>query len=239
LPRSFYREEWFHDLPPNLWFNCVSESQVRTFRDLPNLLGVVQNGISIDRFLFAGNKREYVLWLGRICEEKGPHLAIEAARLANLPLVVAGQLYPFSYHRGYFKREIQPHLSGSPGAKVQFVDSPSFEQKVQLLGQARAVLLTSNAEETSSLVGMEAMACGTPVIALRRGAFPEIVDDGVTGFLVGAPDEMAKAMRRVHSISSEACRRRVERQFSARRMAAEYNRLYRRVLQAAAGRSVA
>jgi glycosyltransferase involved in cell wall biosynthesis len=86
---------------------------------------------------------------------------------------------------------------------------------------------------------MEAMACGTPVIALRRGAFPEIVDDGVTGFLVGAPDEMAEAMRRVHSISPEACRRRVERQFSARRMAAEYNRLYRRVLQAAAGRSVA
>ena len=91
-----------------------------------------------------------------------------------MPLFIAGQVYPFSYHQQYFEREIRPSL----GAGVSFVDSPLFSAKSHLLRNARALLLTSTAEETSSLVAMEAMACGTPVIAIRRGAFPEIVAHG-------------------------------------------------------------
>jgi len=231
LPRTFYPKELFRTLPPNLWFNCVSESQARTFDDLPNMAGVVQNGIAVERYPLAREKADYLLWLGRICEEKAPHLAIAAAQQAGLPLVIAGQVYPFRYHRDYFEREVRPRISG----RVRFVESPSFEDKVKLLRDARAVLLTSTANETSSLVAMEAMACGTPVVAFRREAFAEIVADGETGFIVDTAEEMVSAVGKVDRISPEMCREQLQRRFRASRMAQGYEGLYRRVVMAAKG----
>jgi glycosyltransferase involved in cell wall biosynthesis len=231
LPRSFYCQEWFEDPPPNLFLNCVSKAQASSFAELTNLLGVVENGVDVDMFAFRERKGGYLLWLGRICEEKGPHLAIQVAQKARLPLVLAGQIYPFRYHQEYFNREIRPHLA--QGSQMRFVDTPLREQKLDLLRHARALLLTSTAEETSSLVAMEAMACGTPVVAFRRGAFPEVVADGETGFIVGSTAEMAQALGKLDRISPQACRTRVERHFSASRMAQDYQKLYRRVLMAA------
>jgi glycosyltransferase involved in cell wall biosynthesis len=230
LPRTFYREEWFRELPSGVSFNCVSQAQASSFTDLPNVLGVVQNGIAVEQFPFTPEKKDYALWLGRICEEKGPHLAIKATRLAEVPLILAGQVYPFRYHQQYFEREIKPRLSDNEVALVRFVDTPDFDRKVDLLRHARALVLSSTAEETSSLVAMEAMACGTPVVAFRRGAFPEIIADGETGFVVDNVQEMAAALARVKSISSEACRRRVERRFTATAMRQRYEDLYAEVL---------
>lgn len=235
LPRSFYGEEWFCSIPTNLRFNCVSNSQACSFRGLPNLLGVVRNGIAVEQFPFTRDKDGYLLWLGRICEEKAPHLAVAAAQIAELPIVVAGQIYPFSYHQSYFERELRPLLSGM----VRFVDTPLAVQKIELLRHARALLVTSTADETSSLVAMEAMACGTPVIAFPRGAIPEIVADGETGFLVETVEEMALALGEVDRICPEACRARVERHFTASRMAREYEALYHHVLTSTRQRSAA
>ncbi len=231
LPRSFYGRDGFGAVPPNLQLACVSHSQARSFADVPNVIGVVQNGIAVEQFPFTREKREYLLWLGRICEEKAPHLAIAVARGAGLPLVIAGQVYPFSYHQAYFKREVRPQLGN--GSPVRFVDTPARAGKMELLRHARALLLTSTVEETSSLVAMEAMACGTPVVAFRRGAFPEIVADDETGFIVDTVEEMASALGDVDRISPEKCRERVEQHFSASRMAQEYEELYRRVLTSA------
>lgn len=231
LPRSFYREEHFHNPAPNLFFNCVSQSQAKTFDGLPNFAGVVENGIAVEDFPFSAEKEDYLLWLGRICEEKAPHLAITAARKAGLPLVLAGQVYPFRYHQRYFDREIRPHLG--EGSGVRFIDTPVHQQKLKLLSHARALLLTSTAEETSSLVAMEAMACCTPVVAFCRGAFPEIVADHESGFVVESMEAMTQALGNVDRISPQACRRRVERHFSASRMAQDYQELYRRVLMSA------
>lgn len=225
LPRHMYSPRLFENIAHNVYFNCVSESQARTFGDLPRFAGVVKNGIAIERFSLAQHKGEYLLWIGRMCEEKGPHLAIDVAERAGVPLVMAGAMYPFSYHQQFFAREIAPRLSG-----ITYIEWPSFEEKVKLLQNARAVLLTSTVDETSSLVAMEATACGTPVLAFRRGAFPEIVEESVTGFIVETVDAMAQAVGRVGQISSKACWERVERHFSASRMTADYEALYDRVI---------
>jgi glycosyltransferase involved in cell wall biosynthesis len=225
LPRSFYPPELFDSVASNVFFNCVSQSQAGGFRDLPNFLGVVANGIALERFPFVAAKQDYLLWMGRICPEKGTHLALDVARQLGMRLVVAGSVYPFSWHRQYFEREVRPRLEAA-GSMAEFVESPPFARKVELLGQARALLIPTLAPETSSLVAMEAMACGTPVVAFANGALPEVVADGKTGFLVNDVDEMVNAVRLVELIEGRACRAHVEARFNASRMADGYERLY-------------
>jgi glycosyltransferase involved in cell wall biosynthesis len=232
LPRTFYPAGSFDDVPANVSFNCVSQSQARTFADLDALAGVVPNGIALDCFerrdATRNNSREGLLWLGRICEEKAPHLALEIAARAGAPITIAGQVYPFSYHQQYFEREVAPRLRSVPNAK--FVAAPLAELKRRLLHEAQALLITSLAEETSSLVAMEAAASGTPVIALRRGALPEVVREGVTGFLVENEDEAVLALQKVSGISQKACVQHAQKNFSAVKMAERYSELYERLV---------
>jgi glycosyltransferase involved in cell wall biosynthesis len=186
-------------------------------------LEVVTNGVNADRFPFSELKQDYLLWLGRICEEKAPHVACDVAREMGMPLVVAGQVYPFSYHQLYFERELAPRLSSGD---IKFINPPMRAEKLDLLANARALLITSCADETSSLVAMEAMACGTPVVAFRRGALPEVVKDSVTGFIADNIEGMLESLANIETILPLACREHVVRRFSAARMADEYARIY-------------
>ncbi|MGE5322274.1 MAG: glycosyltransferase, partial [Actinomycetota bacterium] len=189
---------------------------------------VVPNGVPLNHFEANYAKRQGLLWLGRICEEKGPHLALDIASRSGWPIVMAGQVYPFSYHRQFFAREIEPRLRRNPNAR--WIDSPSAPLKCELLRSAAALLITSLVDETSSLVAMEAAACGTPVIAFRRGALPEVVKDGVTGFVVEGVSEALKALERLHTISPGECHANAFRYFTAGAMADGYERLYARLL---------
>ncbi len=229
LPRTFYWRRAFDAVAANVYFNCVSLSQQTSFPDIPHLLGVINNGIRVQDFPAPNGPRDdYLLWIGRICEEKGPHVAIDVAQRAGLPIVLAGDVYRFSYHQNYFERAIWPRLDGD---RVRRIGPPSFAEKLKLLSRARALLVTSSVAETSSLVALEGMACGTPVVAFRRGALPEIVNDGVTGFLVNTPDEMVDAIGRAGEIDPSDCREQVELNYSATRMAQEYEQMYVRTVQ--------
>jgi glycosyltransferase involved in cell wall biosynthesis len=228
LPRHFYSGCLFEGIPENVSFNCVSRSQANGFGGIPRLLGLVPNGIALDRFTGDAEElaisRSALLWLGRICEEKAPHLALDIADRAGLGITLAGQVYPFSYHQQYFEREISPRLQKMTNAR--WVDSPSFAEKVRLLQTAKALLITSQVDETSSLVAMEAAACGTPVIALDRGALPEVVRNGLTGFVVNNVSEAAEAIGAISRISSEACWKHAQLNFSSSRMAGRYAEMY-------------
>ena len=228
LPRHFYQPEYFESIPANVAFNCVSAAQARSFNAIEQMMGVVPNGIPLDHFDPNYGKRQGLLWLGRICEEKGPHLALDIAARSGWPIVIAGQVYPFSYHRQFFDREIEPRLRQNPNA--QWIDSPSAPLKCDLLRSAAALLITSLVNETSSLVAMEAAACGTPVIAFRRGAIPEVVKNGITGFVVDGIQEAVEALKRLPTLSSIECHRHAMRHFSGERMANVYERLYTSLL---------
>lgn len=238
LPRSFYPPQSFQNVAANVSFNCVSHAQARSFADLNALTGVVPNGIALDRFTpdsgSGGERqphcREGLLWLGRICEEKAPHLALEIAAHAGLPITIAGQVYPFSYHQQYFEREVVSRLRRMTNATL--VASPPAELKRRLLCEAQVLLITSQAEETSSLVAMEAAASGTPVIAFRRGALADVVSDGVTGFLVEGIDDAALALQQISQLSPAACVQHAQENFSASKMAEGYVRLYERLVRA-------
>src|ERR1051326_2512450 len=235
LPRSFYPAGSFGGVPANVSFNCVSDSQARTFADLGALAGVVQNGIALDCFAYndgadatnGTRRREGLLWLSRICEEKAPHLALEIAERARMSITLAGQVYPFSYHQKYFEREIEPRLQTMPNAR--FISAPSAELKRRLLRESQALLITSLAEETSSLVAMEAAASGTPVVAFRKGAHAEIVKDGVTGLLVEDSGQAALALQNISSIRPGTCVQHAQKHFSAVKMAERYSYLYQRL----------
>jgi glycosyltransferase involved in cell wall biosynthesis len=239
LPRSFYPAQSFENIPANVSFNCVSQSQSQSFADLDTMLGVVPNGIALENFAGdlapnAGDakqnsvERKGLLWLGRICEEKAPHLALEIAERAGLPITIAGQVYPFSYHQQYFEREVAPRLKQM--ANAAFIAAPSLAAKRKLLQEAQALLVTSLAAETSSLVAMEAAASGTPVIAFRRGALPEVVREGVTGFVVEDAAGAVEACGRVNTISNAACAAYARENFSGNTMAQGYKKLYSKML---------
>ena len=221
LPRALYPADAFENVAENVYFNCVSETQKAEFTDLPRMMPVVRNGIDVNRFAMGRRRSDYVMWLGRVCPEKAPHLAIDAAQKAGLPIIVAGQVYPFHWHQEYWEREVKPRIDHD---RVRWVELPSFEEKARLLREARALLVTSQVAETNSLVALEAMACGTPVIAFGAGALKEVVTKE-TGFLVQNVDEMARACGALGGIRAMDCRRWVEQEYSVKAMADGYEAL--------------
>lgn len=232
LPQDFYPVHAWKNIPHNVRFNCVSSAQADAFQATADISEVVRNGIDLASYRCKTKKGDYLLWLGRICHEKGAHIALDIAHRANMKLVMGGKLYPFSYHQQYCEREIIPRMQRANG-RVVFVESPPMRKKVALLQEAGAVLVPSLADETSSLVAMEAMACGTPVIALRRGALAEVVADGETGFVVDSVEKMLGAISRITDIDPRACRARAEEYFDGARMCDEYEQLYAEVLSRA------
>ena len=223
LPRSFYPEGAFEEVPSNVYFNCVSFHQSRSFAGLPRMLGVVRNGIPLERFPYTSRKEGYLVWLGRICEEKGLHTAVEVSKRARMPLVILGPSYLYARDQAYFDTCVAPRLNSD----CKLVGSPSFAEKIAILRHARALLMPSTLAETSSLVCLEAMACGTPAIAFRNGALPEVIVDGYTGFITDTTEEMVEAVDRVQRLRPAACRVHVERNHSAAAMADAYEEFYR------------
>ncbi|GLZ55629.1 glycosyltransferase family 4 protein [Actinomycetospora sp. NBRC 106378] len=193
--------------------------------DLPTArwAATVPNGVRPDRFPFRAEKDEYALFLGRMSPDKGPVAAIDAARAAGIPLVMAAKCREDA-EVAYFEHAVEPLLGGD----VEWVGEVGGRRKLDLLAGARCLLFPIDWEEPFGMVMIEAMACGTPVVALRRGAVPEVVDHGRTGWVCDRPVELPGAMLRAHEIDPRECRAVVEGRFSDAKLAANYERVYRR-----------
>ena len=191
-----------------------------------NWVGNVLHGLPADLHQ-AGAGGDYLAFVGRISHEKRLDRAIEIAERAGLPLKVAAKLDRAD--RDYYKAEIEPLMQK---AHVEFLGELGEAEKGELLRNARALVFPIDWPEPFGLVMIEAMACGTPVIAWRNGSVPEVIDDGVTGFVVNSIAEAVEAVSRVGDLSRRACRKTFERRFDAARMARDYVEVYRKVVEA-------
>ena len=200
---------------------AISESQRAAAPDIP-IARVIHHGVDTTAFPFRAEADDYFLFLGRLDPDKGAHRAIAAATKAGVPLVLAGKMRA-PHERAYFEAEVRPHLDSE---RIWYLGEVPHRRKLDLLAKARCLLMPIRWPEPFGMVVLEALACGTPVLAFPAGAVPEIVDHGRTGLLCGDEADMAEGILEVGLLDRCACRAEVEQRFSARRMAAEYAELF-------------
>jgi len=231
LPPSWYAAAALSPARANTWLHGVSTSQHRTLRTLApyarTLLPPIGNAVPVAALGASRHRRHgFALMLGRVCPEKGQHLALRAAHAAGIGLLIGGQVFPYEAHRRYFDEQVTPLLD----RHRRFLGPLGFDRKRRLLTAAKCLLVPSLAAETSSLVAMEALACGTPVVAFAAGALPEVVADGRTGFVVHDVAEMVAAIGRVGEIRPQACRAAAQARFDLPRMTEAYLSRYRSLI---------
>jgi glycosyltransferase involved in cell wall biosynthesis len=206
---------------------CISQAQARMAPDADIVDGVVHNPIDVDRWPLGYEKQDYLLWLGRMVPEKGPQRAIHVAKVTGRRLLLAGPVQPGQER--FFAQEIQPHIDGE---KIRYVGEVGGARKQRLFADALAFLMPIRWPEPFGMVMVEAMAAGTPVLAFPEGAAPEIVEHGVSGFLVKDEDEMAAMVDEAARLDPLQVRRSAER-FAPDRIAVGYEQAYRAAMRGA------
>ena len=200
----------------------VAISEADKSREL-DYIATIHHGIDLAQFPYCEDAGDYLLFFGRIHHHKGVHEAIEVARRTGIRLVIAGIVQD----EAYFQEQVEPHIDGS---RVEYLGSVGPEKREEVLGGALALLHLIHFDEPFGLSVVESMACGTPVIAFGRGSMPEIIRDGVTGFIVADVDAAVQAVDRIDSLDRRACRDEVEERFTCQHMARRYLDVYRKIL---------
>jgi glycosyltransferase involved in cell wall biosynthesis len=200
---------------PNQHFVSISNSQRRDAPDFP-YIGTVYNGIDTDMFSFCQDAEDYLMYAGRLVPEKGVKEAVQVALKTSRRLIITGQVTPPT--QWYFDEHVKPHLSD----KILHLGMIDKAQLAKYYQKAAALLVPIRWEEPFGLTMAEAMACGTPVIAFRRGSVAEVIEDGKTGFIVDNTADMINAIQNIGKIKRQDCRRHVEQHFTIDRMVTNY-----------------
>jgi glycosyltransferase involved in cell wall biosynthesis len=215
---------FFQAVSPPVHLIAISEAQKAGNPDL-DYAGVVHNGLDLARHPWQKDKDNFLLFLGRCNREKGPEVAVDVAKRADMHLVMMVKRTEPHEHE-HWEREVEPRLTGDE----ELIFEGDQDLKVDLLGRARATLMPIQWPEPFGLVMIESMACGTPVLAMALGAAPEVVVDGKTGFLTDTVEEMVEAVKRIDEIEPEACRDHVAEHFSADAMVDKTERILKQVV---------
>ncbi|GAC1357511.1 MAG: glycosyltransferase family 4 protein [Ktedonobacteraceae bacterium] len=223
-----YYMEWASSVP----MIAISERARAEVKYPVKFIGVVHHGLPLDQFQpTVAQPENYLVWLGRLVPEKGAHLAIEAARAVGMPLVLAGTIDRHVKESvDYYEQTIKPCIDGE---RVKYIGPVDMQEKVDVLSRAKAFLNPITWEEPFGMVMIEAMAVGCPVIAFARGAAPEIVAHGNSGYLVHNVNEMIKYIHKIDALDRKVVRAHVEKNFSVRAMANKYTKLYKKVQSSA------
>lgn len=212
-------------LSPRIYFNAISEYQRKCFGDL-NFAATVYNAVDLRSYPFSATKGDYLLFLGRMNPEKGAHLAVEIAnRLGERLVMVTKMAEPAE--KLYFEEKVKPLIKEN----TEVIGEIDVATKANLFKNAKCTLFPIQWPEPFGLVMIESMATGTPVVAMRDGAVPEVIINGDTGFIVNDVDEMVSAVKRIDEIDPRACRRYVEERFSTVTMVDNYERVYNKILR--------
>jgi glycosyltransferase involved in cell wall biosynthesis len=215
------------EVSPGVGLISISENQRRPMPDLP-WAATIPNAIDLSIYPSKPHKGDYLLFLGRFSPDKGAHRAVAVAMELGLPLKMAGKNRE-PKERQYFAELVEPHL-GHGG--IEYLGEVTHGEKVELLQDARATLFPIEWEEPFGLVMVESMACGTPVIATRHGAVPEVIEHGLSGIIVDNYKQMAAALDEADELDPNECRRYVEERFAPERMVGDYERAYREAIGA-------
>ncbi len=242
LPEEKYLDYWRYRMFPKDNYVAVSQSQAKKLAQIVNIAGIVYNGVNPSKFSINNQEGKYLLFVGRYMPEKGVEDAVRTGIATQTQIILVGSK---EYKRlPYFRQIIQPYEASGYMKDMGFMKS---KQKNCVFGGAKALLFPISWEEPFGLVMIEAMACGTPVIAYNRGSVPEVVKDGVTGFIIDPDDEdrpgkgswvikkqgidgLVEAVRRIGEIDRTACRKHVEENFTVNKMVDGYERVYKKIL---------
>ncbi len=218
-----------------VFYNSISFGQRRSGPDL-NYVGNVYNAIDTGSYQFRKNKGDYFININRICPDKGTDIAIDVARKAGVKLILTGKVDPGGKDELYYKEKVAPRIDGR---QIIYKGEVLEEEKRALFRDARGFIFPLQWAEPFGLVMIEAMACGTPVIAFPFGSVPEIVENGKTGFVVSSFEQMVEAVNNIERIDPFDCRKRAVEKFSINKMVDEYEELYEKIIQLKADKRMA
>jgi glycosyltransferase involved in cell wall biosynthesis len=214
----------FLDVYKDCKFVSFSLAQRKQMPEL-NWYANIYHGVDTAIFSYEAEPEDYMLYLGRVTEEKGVHFAIETAKATGIPLKIAGPSYPTE---GYWHKKIEPFIDGK---LIQYVGRVNFFEKIKLLQKAKVVLFPTKYHEAFGYVLIEAMSCGTPVVGFGNGSVPEIIKHGKTGYVVNNVEEMIKAVGKIDKIDRKVVRKRAEDFFSLKKMISGYEKVFKRIVE--------
>jgi hypothetical protein len=223
-PADRITQQGLSSLRDDLRFIAISEYQRLGFPDL-DFVGTIPNAVDVEHMPFSAEKDDYLLFIGRMTPDKGAHTAIDVAHRLDRRLILAGKVNE-GPERDYFAEQVEPHLSDN----IHFRGEVDHETKGRLYERARCTLFPIQWPEPFGLVMIESLACGTPVIAMRQGSVPEVIEHGRTGFIVDTADEMVEAFARLDDIDPAECRRSVEERFGYDAFVTAHEAAYARLL---------
>lgn len=215
-----------HQMLNSPFLVSISKSQARPGPDL-NWAGTVYNGLEMSRYPFSEADDGYLLFVGRIDAEKGVHHAIKVAQILGLPLIIAAKLDRSPLYLNYYRTKIKPHLN----QEIRWVGEVDEKERNKLMSKALAFLHPVTWPEPFGLTMIESMACGTPVVAFNQGSIPEVIQDGRSGFVVGNVEQMVQAVKNIKQIDRRYCRQYALKNFSAKKMAEGYLKIYAQAVE--------
>ncbi|MDP3971060.1 MAG: glycosyltransferase family 4 protein [bacterium] len=213
----------------NVYITPISKAQTKHYKEKIQYTDVVYNGIDVNQFKFNKSPQDHFVFIGRLHPSKGVHHAINVCKKLRKKLILAGSTdLQREIYRNYWEKKINPALKSS---FISYRGELPHQKIAKFVGQAKALLFPIEWEEPFGLVMVEAMATGTPVIAFNKGSVPELVKDGVTGFVVKNEDEMRDAIKKIDTIDRAACREWVKNNFSIERMGDGYEQVYKKLIK--------